>query len=123
MKRKISLILASVLAVSTLFSCGASTTDEQTSEQTTDTVSEDTSTADPFAGVDLGGFTLRVLNTRGRLWNTMSVLDYEEITGDSVNDAIYNRNRLAEKDLNFTLEITISERRHTGGFPESSRRW
>ncbi len=108
MKRKISLILASVLAVSTLFSCGDSIADEQTSDQTTDTVSEETSSADPFAGVDLGGFTLRVLNTRGRLWNTMSVLDYEEITGDSVNDAIYNRNRLAEKALNFTLEITES---------------
>lgn len=111
MKRKISLSLAMIIVFSALFSCGANnTSNEQTSapELESDSQQSDTSAEDPYADIDLGGFTLRVLNVKGRLWNTMSVLDYDEINGDSINDAVYNRNRLAEKKLNFTLEVTES---------------
>ena len=110
MKRKISLSLAMLIAFSVLFSCGSNntSTDQTSGQESEEQQSSETAPADPFEGKDLEGFTLRVLNVKGRLWNTMSVLDYDEINGDKVNDAVYNRNRLAEKKLNFTLEVTES---------------
>lgn len=69
---------------------------------------DDTTAADPYAGIDLNGFTLRILNVKDVYWN-IPMLDHDELTGDSVSDAVFNRNRDIEKKLNFTLEIIQSD--------------
>lgn len=55
---------------------------------------------------DLGGYTVTFLNQEDNFWTgAHHVIDYDEITGDSVNDAIYERNRTAEKDLNISIKV------------------
>lgn len=107
MKRTISLSLALMITTLTFFSCGGTSApvSEGTTVPGTDTYAAVTTEADLFKDVNLDGFNLRVLNWEGKLWNTQSVLDYEEQTGDSVDDAIFMRNRQVEEKLNMTLEV------------------
>jgi len=106
MKRAISFSLALLITALSAFSCGGS--DTQVVEDTTAPSGTDTTTAsaeEMFAGLDFGGYKLRILNPENRLWNTMSLLDFEEQTGDSVEDAIFNRNRFVEETYNMTIEV------------------
>ncbi|MBQ8510347.1 MAG: hypothetical protein IJ493_10625 [Clostridia bacterium] len=102
MKRTISLTMAILLAAS-FSSCGQ--TEPSTDSGDTTTAPAVTTNPEPYSGINLDGYTMRVLNWEGKLWNTQSVLDYEEQTGDSVSDAIYARNRTVEEKLNMTLEV------------------
>lgn len=115
MKRTISITLALIITVFCCFSCGKATpsgsgSDTATANDTTKAPVNETTEApvtevDPFEGVDLGGFNLRVLNPEGRLWDTLSIFDFDEQTGEQVYDAIYMRNRLVEDKLNMTIEV------------------
>ena len=98
MKRTISITLALIITVFCCFSCGKATpsgsgSDTATANDTTKAPVNETTEApvtevDPFEGVDLGGFNLRVLNPEGRLWDTLSIFDFDEQTGEQVYDAI-----------------------------------
>lgn len=95
-----------------LLSCGSTIVEEDTapnSDVSDDTVvSTDTSEeteADPYAGVDLGGMELRFLNAEGKLWDTMSILDFDEMTGVGLDDAIYTRNRTIEDNLSVSIVV------------------
>ena len=65
----------------------------------------DTEDVYPFETKDLGGFTLRVLNS-GPLWNQIMTVDTETMDGEVLNDAIYNRNRTVEQLLNCGISVT-----------------
>ena len=107
MKRAKNLLC--LLLAGMLLSCGSTVVEDDTNPDNGDTnVSTDTSVeteADPYAGIDLGGMELRFLNTEGRMWDTMSILDFAETDGTSLNDAIYNRNRTLEEKLNMTIIV------------------
>lgn len=59
-----------------------------------------------FPEIDLGGENFTLLNTT-TTWGFYEHLDRESMTGEVLDDAIYNRNRLIEK--NFNLKIAVIE--------------
>jgi len=58
--------------------------------------------SDGLEGFDFGGYTVRMLTGYGTFGQT-NTLDVEEETGDTLNDAIYKRNRKLEERFNVTL--------------------
>ncbi|MBQ8510682.1 MAG: hypothetical protein IJ493_12315, partial [Clostridia bacterium] len=106
MKRK-ALTSLLVLAMLLTTSCGGTATPSDT------TVSQDTSadtTAAPAEEVypydisDLQKYEFTILNCEDKLWDgTYHVIDYDDLTGENVSDALYERARKAESDLNIKL--------------------
>ena len=105
MNRAISLLMVFLFTLSACISCGSTPSANNSDDTTPAVVTDPTTEEDPFSDIDLGGYNMRVLNWEGKLWNTQSVFDYEEQTGESVDDAIFNRNRKVEEKLNMTIEV------------------
>ncbi|MCI8387509.1 MAG: hypothetical protein HFE63_03465 [Clostridiales bacterium] len=106
-KRLLTLLLAAALALSAA-ACGSS--DDKTPGDTTPQ-SSDTDTTAPedkdylyYDGADLGGETFTVFNLEKNLWDMICLIQPDELTGEIVNDAIYNRNVLVKQKLNCEIE-------------------
>lgn len=98
-----------ILIAALLVSCGtpdADTPDTTPSPASTTETETETEAPDPYDGIDLAGMELRFLNCEGRLWNTMSILDCDELTGVGLDDAVYNRNRTLEDRLHMKIVVT-----------------
>ena len=111
--------LCTLLVIPTVMSCG-STEPTQTDVQTQDTAAktEAVETVDPtqaaldaavakMQGNDFGGHEFRIMDRSDEQdpnWETIDVWAEAE-SGDTINDAVYQRNRLLEENLN----IKISE--------------
>ena len=104
-KRALSLILMGILAAGT-FACGgeAQNGGETTVPNGDETSSADTEPAYKYPELDLKGDTFTILNT-AQTYGFYSDLDFDEATGDTLNDAIYDRNRLLEEKFKFKFEI------------------
>ena len=104
-KRIISLIILSSILAS-LMSCGDKTmngTDTAGSDQT----SSDITSAEPdyvFPELDCGKDTFTILNAES-IWKMYTYLDFEQQTGDQLDDVIYNRNRKIEELFNVKLDV------------------
>lgn len=114
MKRTIALMLVLLMAGSTLLSCSDTTSDETTANDVnTPTADGETAaeeTADPNARVDSGlaaadyegyNFNIFVHNTIYNDWNA------EEVTGEPVNDAKYERMTTVSDNVNVTITPII----------------
>ncbi len=53
---------------------------------------------------DLGGISIDIIQCPPSA-NYYDALDWDEMTGDKLSDAIYDRNRFVEKQLNATLNV------------------
>lgn len=103
LKRQITavlLILAMLLAA-----CGNSAVSEDTSDANTDTQTSDSDDeAYKFPELDCGGDEFTILNPE-EYWGMYTKLDFEEMTGELIDDAVYNRNRYLEDLYNFKLNV------------------
>lgn len=113
MKRKLSLILALLILASTV-SCANSennseeTTPSDTSNTAADTVAEET--ADPNARLDsgLGSANFDGYNFNIFVHNTITNdFDAEDITGEPINDAMYQRVTTVQDNANCKIEAII----------------
>lgn len=101
-QRVLAVLLAAMLTSPLLFSCAGDTQTETTS---TDTVGADTTTDATeeegwqYPDVDYAGGEYRMLNF-DQLWDMYIHMDATELTGEALNDALYNRNRAIEDKLN-----------------------
>lgn len=101
-QRVLAVLLAAMLTSPLLFSCAGDTQTETTS---TDTVGADTTTDATeeegwqYPDVDYAGGEYRMLNF-DQLWDMFIYMDAEELNGEVLNDALYNRNRAIEDKLN-----------------------
>lgn len=111
MTKRISALL---LLMAMLASCGnaenkETTADNGTEQNTeTETVAENVETEAVYPGEvrKYDGYTFTILNQEDNFWTGSNhILDYEELTGDGLSDAVYNRNRDAEATLDIRLEI------------------
>ena len=107
----VSLLICAMLVSGSIVSCSKDTPTESNistdfADTNADTAAE--TTADPYAGIDLSGMDLRLLNVEGRQWGLMSIIEYPEQTGVSLDDAIYDRNRTLEEKLN--MKMVVSEK-------------
>ena len=116
MKKTLSLILAALLLASSFVSCSEKQNDggedtspaadtADTSASADETAPEDVKTDSNvrlWEGKTFDGYAVNIL---GRQSTTYSIdFEAEEITGEIVNDAVYNRNLKVEDDLDITLE-------------------
>ena len=120
MRKSVSLILALILAAGcafSMFGCSETTAEENTPTEQTPTSDDgaaaeaeaETEWVDPFAGTDFGGQAFRVSSSIDE--NDATNADYlirgsEELNGDSVNDAVFNRNQKIAELLNIKFEFT-----------------
>ena len=103
MKRKISAILL-ISMLASLAACGDNA--ENPVETTPGNESESTSAAEyDFGNHDFGGDEFNILNG-SNTWSMYSSMDFEEQTGEPLDDAIYNRNRQLEDLYKFRLVVT-----------------
>ena len=112
MKKKLSLALALLLALLSVVSC-SETPSEQT-DTNTEVVSAEAAAAeeetvsespnwDAVAKPDLGRMAINIESTIHEV-NFHNKLDLEELTGERLDDAIYNRNRFVESKLNCVIK-------------------
>lgn len=117
-KRTTAILLCALLCSGALASCGASESDTpaQTTAAAGETTAAATTEADPLAGIDLGGDTMRIyVNTfdLSAMGNSNYLVEGpEEETGDLVNDSAYARNRTVEEKLNVKLRFIQSEKNY-----------
>ena len=110
MKRIIALLL---LAALLLASCGGGT--EETAPAGTDTTAAAETTAeteDPFAGIDYEGKSLRISSSIDTYDSTNAhalIAGSGELTGEIVNDAVYQRNQTVMELLNIEMDFIESE--------------
>ncbi len=130
MKKTLSLILAALMAAGTLASCSDNGADKEAAETGNSTAGtaeavtpeqEETEWVDPFAGTDFGGRSFRVSSSTDETDATnadMFIRGSGELNGESVNDAVYNRNQKISELLNIKFDFT--EATYTMSNAESS---
>lgn len=116
--RKIALLLLGALCANLLIACG----DTETKQSDTTTSSSDSqggdTTAEEYVYPDktYGGYEFRVFNIHN-MWECYMNLDLDTITGDVVDDAVYNRNRLVEQKLDIKIKEMAVEYPGYGNVP------
>jgi len=122
-KRLLSVRLLSVLMSVVLLSCfcavaaacGGSPKPPAGTDSAADPAADDAAAAaetepDLFADLpkdNFGGYEFRILNNISNF--AMTSMFSEEVNGEPVNDAIYNRNALVEQELNIVISEQLSE--------------
>ena len=109
MKRIFSLILAALLLAGTITGCGD--TAEETTAAAVETQPVETESETLFMednlpeDLDFGG---TAVNTFG--WEEVAIIEFfaEEMNGDVVNDAVFQRNQVVEERLNVSLGYTLA---------------
>lgn len=113
-KRLIGILLAALLASSSFVSCSDNNADESKTESGSQAASDAVSGSDSeieetkflyseqVEANDYDGWVLRIPNSdKGEAGYSF---DAEEVNGEVLNDAIYNRNRRVENKFNITIE-------------------
>ncbi len=82
------------------------------------TVGEDPEAGYPYYGTtNFGGETFTIYNCPKNVWGMTTVLNPEDLTGETVNDAIYNRNEFVKEKLNFELNEVFAADGTNGMLP------
>lgn len=105
--RIISLLLLALMAATSCGGTGSGTNDDTSADNSTSAADTDTGTTAPeyvFADIDCGGDNFTVLNAT-TTWGFYAYMDFETQTGESLDDAVYERNRFVEEKYNIKLEI------------------
>ncbi len=106
------LLLAAMMTLTLIASCsgGEKKTDAQTTAAGNTPVATETeppetepSIYDDVPTGDFGGYTFRIMNAT--LSWAQEQLEAEELNGNVLNDAVFNRNRQLEKDVNIVLKV------------------
>ena len=84
---------------------GANTETETVTETETETEATMATTAAQYTGRDYGGYAFRIVDRDVGAYNDWAAFDVyaEELTGEVINDAIYNRNNTMEDLLNIQI--------------------
>jgi len=103
-KRIFSILLAAMLTAPMLFSCAGDTAEETTADNAiaggeNAAVEAETEPSWQYPDKDFAGQDYRILNF-DQLWDMYIHMDVAEQTGEILNDAVYNRNRKVEEELN-----------------------
>ena len=121
MRKAVSFLLLLTVLLSSLAACGESESETNTdasvnsgAPQAADSPVQEaeaetespTQHWDAVPKTDFGGMDI-IATTNNFDSNFYNVLDWEEISGDNLKDAMYNRNRAVESALNCTLESSL----------------
>ncbi|MBQ3177176.1 MAG: hypothetical protein IJB52_05110, partial [Clostridia bacterium] len=121
-KNAFLLLLAALLISSTMTACGDTTTAETNAGDTTaaDTVPAETEPEKllpDLPDADYEGYTFTIL-TRGQFNSHWCSKDAyaEELSGEPINDAVYNRNLNVGEKYNFTIAEAIGDSEDPSSF-------
>ena len=101
LKRQITSLLLILSAL--LVSCGETTVDPVTTTAGGGIEEPVTDTYD-YPELDCGGDEFTILNAEN-FWDMYTYLDFEQMTGEIIDDAIYNRNRFLEDKYRFRMNV------------------
>lgn len=113
MKRKINILLLMALLLQ-MTSCGSGDTQKLDNTEKETIVSVDTTETietdpmDTLPAVDYDGYAFSILGRNSNFVYTYEV-GTEELNGEVINDAAYNRNLAVESKLNITIEQVFSD--------------
>lgn len=114
-RRFISVLLLIGLIFS-LTACGDSAVKEVNGDKSNDLLSETTTEMSedelyPLPDVDMEGFVFSIYNYDDTYvtW-AINTIDVEELTGEIIDDEIYNRNRRIEQKYNAKIDVTAVTR-------------
>lgn len=106
MKKQITFLILAAMLLSTAACSGSGTVDEVTSTGDEMTTADETTTYTYEYRKKYDGAEVTILNA-GDIYNMRAEIDREELTGDSLDDVMYNRCRKVEHELDIKLtEIT-----------------
>lgn len=106
MTHRIAIILAALLLVSIVSCSGSVTSNDTTSSDNTDTVgSAGTEFVYEFPELNLNEKEFKILNGKISWGGFIYQLDYESQSGEPLDDAIFNRNRMVEEKFNLKFSI------------------
>jgi hypothetical protein len=109
MKKRITATTLFLLIIAQAVSCGGMGSPSDTTSMHTADISEvTTEAAYVYPELDLGGGDFTILNG-SNTWSIYNALDFESLTGETLDDAIYNRNRSLESRYNFNLKVVEYE--------------
>lgn len=102
--RPISLALAAMLVILSSASCGGGTAVDDTpgsaaGDATSEAVTADTAEKAEIPDVDYNGYEFRILGGMINTDTSTSEIAAETETGETLNDSVYNRNRMTEEKL------------------------
>ncbi|MBQ8510769.1 MAG: extracellular solute-binding protein [Clostridia bacterium] len=105
MKKTIHFLLLASLAAQLLTSCGSESPGVDTTAASTTSDKAETSAAGyDYPAYDGKGEVFTIFNSSNS-WSFYTTMDLEETTGDSLDDAVYNRNRNIEERFNIVFEV------------------
>ena len=121
MKKILSFSLAMLICLLSVTACSDNQSDKEKETETTaataadpSAVTEETESTTPHwdavAKTQLDGIEINISQNEYDK-NFYNVVDWEEITGERLNDAVYNRNRYIEEQLNCVMKV------ESGGHP------
>ena len=109
MKKILTGLLAITILLTLFISCAGDNTSSGAQTTTTaagaeNAAAEETTTAPQYtyADANYNGEDFVILNAEN-IWDFIMVIDFEEMSGDSLEDAIYTRNRSVEERYNFNM--------------------
>lgn len=108
-----SVFIMLLLTLLIFTSCGTSSVDKETTAGTTSTVAnteniENTKSVYNYPKVNYGGEEFWMINIEP-IWGYYPNVDFENMTGEILDDAVYERNRFLEEQFNFLLKVKITE--------------
>ena len=111
-----------ILMIALLTSCAGETIQPETDDTTDDTTTLEETTADIYADLpegDFGGEEFVFANETESKWAILT-LNTDDVNGEVINDAIYNRNRLVEDRLK--VKIRCEEHPNSWSFRDTVSR-
>lgn len=98
--RRVGVLLLAAMLLAGCTNNGAPVETEGETAPSTESITEvATETAWQYPDVDYNGGEYRILNL-DELWNMFVRIDVDGLNGETLNDAVYNRNRTVEEKLN-----------------------
>ena len=101
LKRQITSLLLILSAL--LVSCGE-TTDVPVTTTAGGGIEEPVTDTYDYPELDCGGDEFTILNPEN-FWDMYTYLDFEQMTGEIIDDAVYNRNRFLEDKYKFRMNV------------------
>lgn len=102
-KRAAALLAALLMTLPALASCGEDTAEETTADTSvSETQTTETEPQWQYPEADFEGASYRIYN-QDNFYNMYLTMNTEELNGDILNDAVYNRNRGVEEALNCVI--------------------
>jgi ABC-type glycerol-3-phosphate transport system substrate-binding protein len=104
--KKVAIISLGSILLSLINSCGAKNTpgDSNFGNSETQPVTEHTEFVYEYPELDCGGATFTFLNSTTN-WGFYTDIDFDSLTGDILDDAVFNRNRFIEEKFNVKFEV------------------